>query len=106
MDLLYSRYASPMDLMNIYINQGRFGEFVAEVLEMDHKRRQEEAKKEDDEKLWTAYLLSMSDKSFKEWKAGLAQKQEQQPESYSMTNAEVEATKQMAKGILEKISLK
>ena len=91
-----------MELMKIYIDQGRFGEFVTEILDMDFKRRQEEAEKEEDNKLWTAYLLSMADKPFNEWKAGLKQKKE--PVSYSMTNEQVEAVKQNAKGILKKIS--
>lgn len=102
MDLLYSRYASPLELMSIYLEQGRFGEFVSEIIEMDYKRKQEEAEKEDDNRLWIAYVLSMSDKSFTEWKKGLTQKKE--PVSYSMTNAQVEAVKQQAKGILNKIS--
>lgn len=89
----------------MYINQGRFGEFVEEILAMDKKRRDEEAEKEDDNKLWTAYLLSgAKDQTFNEWKAGLTQKQEQEPVSYAMTNEQVEATKQHAKGILKKIS--
>jgi hypothetical protein len=53
--------------------------------------------------LWTAYLLGgAKDQTFNEWKAGLAQKQE--PVSYSMTNEQIEAEKQHAKGILKKIS--
>lgn len=88
--------------MNIYIEQERFGEFVTNILEMDYKRRQEEAKKEDDNRLWIAYVHSMSDKSFTEWKEGLKQKKE--PVSYAMTNEQVDAVKQHAKGILKKIS--
>ena len=105
MDLLFSRYASPMEFMKIYINNGRFGEFVTEILAMDAKRKEEEAKKEDDNKLWTAYLLSgAKGQTFTEWKAGLTQKQEQEPVSYAMTDEQVEAEKQKAKGILKKIS--
>lgn len=87
----------------MYINNGRFGEFVTEILAMDKKRKDEEAEKENDNKLWTAYLLSgAKEQTFNEWKAGLTQKQE--PVSYAMTNEQVEATKQHAKGILKKIS--
>ena len=87
----------------MYINNGRFGEFVAEVLAMDKKRKDEEAEKENDNKLWTAYLLSgAKDQSFNEWKAGLATKEE--PVSYAMTTEQIEAEKQHAKGILKKIS--
>lgn len=104
MDLLFSKYASPMEFMRFYIEQGRFGEFVEEILGIEYKRKQEEAKKEDDNKLWIAYLMSMSQESFNDWKAGLQQKKE--PESYSMTNEQVDAVKQQAKGILAKISPK
>lgn len=106
MDLLFSRYASPMEFMKLYIDNGRFGEFVEEILAMDVKRKEEKAKKEDDNKLWTAYLLSgAKELTFSEWKAGLmTQKQEKKPESYAMTDEQVEAVKQKSKGILNKIS--
>ena len=105
MDLLFSRYASPMEFMRIYIENGRFGEFVAEVLAMDKKRKDEEAEKENDNKLWTAYLLSgTKEQTFNEWKTGLTQKQEQEPVSYAMTDEQVEAVKQKSRGILKKIS--
>lgn len=102
MDLLYSRYASPVQFMNAYINQGRFGEFVSEIFEMDFKRKQEEARKEEDNKLWIAYLLSASGQSFNEWRKGL--KQEKEPVSYSMTDEETDAVKQQARGILSRFS--
>ena len=102
MDLLHSRYASPLDFMRLYIEQGRFGEFVAEIYELDFKRRKEEAEKENEDKLWTMYVHSMSDKSFIDWKKGLMEQKE--PESYSMTNEQVEAEKQHAMEILKKIS--
>lgn len=105
MDLLFSRYASPMEFMKLYINQGRFGEFVEEILAMDKKRKDEEAEKDNDNKLWTAYLLGgAKDMTFNEWKSGLTQKQETKPESYAMTDEQVEAQKQHSRGILKKIS--
>lgn len=71
MDLLYSRYSNPMEFMRLYIDQGRFGEFVTEIITQENKRRKEQAEKEDDERLWTAYVHSYSDKSFIEWKSEL-----------------------------------
>ena len=68
MDLLYSRYASPEGFMHLYIEQGRFGEFVKELLELDHKRKKEEVEKESDDKLFEVYLRSGSDKNFNDWK--------------------------------------
>lgn len=102
MDLLYSRYASPNELMNTYINQGRFGELVTNILEMDHKRKQEATKKENDDRLWSAFIRSGSSKSFNDWKEELAQRKE--PEDYSMTNEQVAEVKQQAMGILKRIS--
>ena len=68
MDLLYSRYANPMELVNSYINRGRFGEFVSSFVESEYKRRKEEIDKDDDLKLWIMYCHSYSDKSYRDWK--------------------------------------
>lgn len=102
MDLLYSRYASPAEFMGTYIEQGRFGEFVANILEMDTKWKKETAQKDEDNKLWLAYIHSMTDQSFQDWKKGLMQNQE--PVSYSMSDKQVNAVKQQARGILNKFS--
>ena len=71
MDLLYSRYASPKEFMKTYIENGRFGEFVEEILEMEYKRKKEEEDKENDRKLWEMFLHSESrhEMSFNDWKA-------------------------------------
>ena len=71
MDLLFHRYASPMDLMSLYIEQERFGEFVYEVITAENKRRQEQAEKEEDNKLWMAYLMNANNQTFPEWKASI-----------------------------------
>ena len=102
MDLLHSRYASPMEFMHLYIEQGRFGEFVEGILELDFKRKKEEAEKENEDRLWTWYVHSMSEKSFIDWKKELME--QKKPESYSMTNEQVESTIQDSKGILQRIS--
>ena len=91
-----------MDFMRLYIEQGRFGEFVSEIFELDFKRRKEEAEKEEEHKWWTMYIHSMSDKSFIEWKKEMME--QKKPESYSMTNEQVESTIQDSKGILQRIS--
>lgn len=106
MDLLYSRYSNPMELVRIYIENGRFGEFVSEIINMEKKRRNEEAEKENDSKLWLAYVLSASDIHFNDWKKGLYQKKEKEPGSYTMTDAQVESAKQSARGILKRFSPK
>ena len=68
MDLLYRAYSSPLDLMNMYINQGRFGKFVEGFLEAEYERRKAEAEKDENWKLWVMYVHSFSDKSFVDWK--------------------------------------
>ena len=68
MDLLYARYSSPMDLMKRYINQRRFDAFVHGFLEAEAERRKQEAERENEWKLWVAYVHSYSDKTYDEWK--------------------------------------
>ncbi len=104
MDLLYSRYASPVEFMKTYINQGRFGEFVNGILELDAKRKKETAQKENDDKLWLAYIHNITGKSFHDWKNELQQKQE--PKTHYMTDEQVDEVIQQAREILKKISPK
>lgn len=102
MDLLYSRYADPGGFMNSYIAQGRFGEFVTGILERDTQRKREAAQKIEDDRLWFAYLLSMTEKSFSDWKNELSQGKE--AASYAMTDRQIDTVKQQAKEILNRIS--
>ena len=73
MDLLYSRYSNPMDLMYHYMDQGRFGEFVTNIIELEQERKQEEIKKLEEQKLWSLYIHSMSEDSFNTWKKKVLQ---------------------------------
>lgn len=68
MDLLYSRYSNPREFMRPYIDSGRFGEFVEEIIRAENQRRKEQEEKADDEKLWIAYVHSRSDKAYNDWK--------------------------------------
>ena len=102
MDLLHSRYTDPDRFMDVYIAQGRFGEFVVNVLEADLRRKQEAARKNEDDRLWLAYVLSMTDKSFTDWKEELMR--EKEPVPYVMTDSQVRDAKQQAKEILSRIS--
>ena len=104
MDLLFSRYASPLDFMKLYIDQGRFGEFVEGIINLENKRRKENNEKENDDKLWQAYIHSMSEKSFIDWKNELKQDSNKQPETLSMTNERVADVKDQARGILKNFS--
>ena len=72
MDMLYRAYSNPLDLMNVYINQGRFGKFVTGFLEAEYERRKTETEKDEDWKLWMLYIMYLQnypDKSFAEWKS-------------------------------------
>lgn len=71
--MLYSRYSNPMEFMRLYIDQGRFGEFTAEVFDAEKKRREELDEQRTDDRLWAAYIHSYSDKSFADWKSELLQ---------------------------------
>ena len=102
--MLFSRYASPLDFMKLYIDQGRFGEFVEGIINLENKRRKEEKEKEEDDKLWQAYIRSMSEKSFSDWKNELSQGSNEQPETLSMTNERVADVKEQARGILKSFS--
>lgn len=66
--MLYRAYSSPLDLVNMYINRGRFGTFVEGFLKAEYERRKEEHEKNNDWMLWIAYIHSYSDKSFNDWK--------------------------------------
>ena len=68
MDMLYRAYSNPLDLMNSYINQGRFGKFVTGFLEAEYDRRKEEAERDYDWKLWMMFINTASELPFGEWK--------------------------------------
>ena len=72
MDLLYYRYSNPLDLINMYINRGRFGKFVADVIDTVNQQKKEEFERNEDWKLWVMHtqLLSngLTDESFNDWK--------------------------------------
>lgn len=73
MDLLYSRYSNPMDLMHHYMIQGRFEEFVTNIIELENERKREEEEKLEEQKLWSMYIHSFADCSFNEWKKKVLQ---------------------------------
>lgn len=72
MDVMYSKYTRPMDLISMYINRRRFGKFVESVLIEEYERKKGEFERNEDWKLWVMYtqLLSngLTDESFNDWK--------------------------------------
>jgi len=115
MDLLYSRYSNPIEFMNLYINQGRFGEFVESVFNFKKEREKEEAEKDEENKLWLMYIHSATDKSFIAWKNEIlhqsqstdvsANKPQKSP-GLSMTDEEVENQLNNARAILKGFNMK
>lgn len=85
MDLLYSRYASPMDLMKLYINQGRFGEFVSNIIELENERKKKEEEKESDNKLWSMFIHAYVPEgtTFESWKKEVLKQSEKQGKAHS-----------------------
>lgn len=95
MDLLYSRYASPQELIDLYISQGRFGEFVKNIIQLENERKEEEAKKDDDWRFWSMYLFSGSEKSFMVWKDEVIEHSKQKAvhggtKDINMTDSDIE----------------
>ena len=68
MDLLYGKYSNPMDLVNTYINRGRFGEFVDEFLTLEVERLKAEAEKQRHRDLWEMFVHSSFEGTFDEYK--------------------------------------
>lgn len=70
--MLYRAYSNPMDLVKRYISTGRFGTFVSSFLQAEYDRRKAEAEKDNENKLWLAYVhvasKGLTDKSFDDWK--------------------------------------
>lgn len=110
MGLLYERYANPNELINRMLKTGRLCDFVKHVV----KRKNEEAEKEEDNKLWLAYLSSNSSLTFAAWKNEIVygtKVAEQRPQQHqgisnlSMSDAEVKTAYDNAKSILKNFKL-
>lgn len=82
-----------MDFMKIYMDQGRFGEFVENIIELDNERKKKEEEKENDNKLWSMFIHSMSDKSFIDWKSEVLKQSTKQDKAHTkdedMTESDV-----------------
>lgn len=97
--MLYARYSNPMNLIQRYINQGRFGAFVQSFIEAENERTKQEAEKENELKLWIAYVHSYSDKNYNDWK-----KQVFQPSSTKTGGkSDADLTDDDIKGIIDSL---
>ena len=104
MGLLYEQYASPLDLIRMYINRGRFGEFVASVLEKDYQRRKDEAEKDDNLKLWIMYtqlaVNGLVEESFAAWKERVCKPETSKTKG---KNSDEELTEDGIKSIIDRL---
>ena len=94
--------------MHTYIEQGRFGEFVENIVELENNRIREETEKENEDRLWQMYIHSYSEKSFIQWKDEVMNGQPQNKEtsnnnshSLSMTDEQVQNQLNKARSILK-----
>ena len=101
MDLLYSRYASPMDLVNLYLEQGRFGEFVTNIIELEHERKKAEAEKETDSRLWSMFIQCdvPEGTTFEKWKEDALKRSKEQGKAHTKDE---NMTKQDIQNIMDK----
>lgn len=102
MEMLYSLYSNPMDLIRLYIDRGRFGEFVTSVVEADRNRKREKAEKEEDWKLWTYYVQlasnGLTDENFHDWKQRVCK-----PTNNAPSKSDADLTEAGMKSILDKL---
>ena len=102
--------------MKIYIDQGQFGEFVSNIIDIENKKIKEASEKENEDKLFNMYIHSMSDKSYIEWKdevfrhveenSGHVNENPGQKKTLSMTDDEVDAAINKSRSILKGFVMK
>ena len=93
MDLLFKRYASPFDYLNLLLESGNFERGIINILD--------EAQ---NDKSWDYYLSNnpMNNKSFEDWKKEMHTKEEKQR---PMSKAQVGATIEKSQNILKNFKL-
>lgn len=87
--------------MNLYINQGRFGEFVRNVVQKEYEHKREKRENDDDWKLWVAYIHGIHEESFVEWKKMLLNKANQVKSQSKDENLSKEQTVKIINGAFE-----
>lgn len=95
MDLLYHRYASPLNLLDMVIGYGQMDEFVKTMM-----------KQIDEENLWELYLHQIiKEQSFEEWKDSMISNVEKEDDrtwkESSVTQDEINAAVRKSQVILE-----
>lgn len=66
--MLYSRYANPSELMRLYIEQGRFGELVNDIIVSENKRRSDASKEMEEKTLWEYWLHRVYEMSYQDYR--------------------------------------
>lgn len=77
---------------------------MEEIISLENKRRKENAEKEENDKLWQAYIRSMTDKNFETWKNELKSGKAEVSCDLSMSDGQISSVKDMARGILKGFS--
>jgi hypothetical protein len=96
--MLYRAYSNPMDLIGVYINQGRFGTFVEGFLQAEYDKRKAEAEKDQEFMLWIAYVHSGSQDTFNDWRNKVCK-----PVSTTTGGRDVDMTESDMENILKKL---
>ena len=96
---MYSRYSNPLELIRLYMKGRRFGKLVEKVIASESERKQKEAEKENEGKLWLMYVHSnMSGKSFNEWKEEVLK-----PSNTVTVKSDADMTESDIEGLLHKL---
>lgn len=103
MDMLYQKYSCPMDLVNTYINRGRFGEFVDEFLTLEYERMKAEADKQRHRDLWEMFVHSEFTGTFDEFKERVLKPVSTTKGGTTRANSDSDLTEQGADDIISSL---
>lgn len=103
MDMLYQKYSCPMDLMNTYINRGRFGTFVDEFLTLEYERMKAEAKKQQHRELFDMYIHSTFTGTFEEYEKLVLKPDSTTNGGTTRANSDTDLTEQGADDIISSL---
>lgn len=100
MDMLYAKYSCPMDLVSMYINRGRFGEFVDEFLTLEVERRKAEADRQQHRDLWEMFVHSTFTGTFEEFKERVMKPVSTTTGGTTRANSDTDLTEKGAEAII------
>ena len=101
--MLYQKYSCPMDLMTMYINRGRFGEFLEEFLTLEYERRKDEADRQQHRDLWEMFVHSTFTGTFAEYKKHVLGSDSATKGSTTMATSDTDLTEKGADDIISSL---